>query len=205
MRDYDGKTATERVAERREQLIRAGFQLFGQYGYGGTSIRAVLRQAGMIDRYWAENFADLDSLLAAVYDRLIDEELTACRAAIAATSGGSEGARAMITTIAGLLEKDPYRARIHLREVLSGGPVSRGLRRKGFDRLAQLLADLLPDTPGTDDRQRVLLSLGVVAAADEYLLMWLDDPPSMTRDDVIDLVMLIFDSVAMAFASSPAR
>ena len=60
MRDYDGKTATERVAERREQLIRAGFQLFGQCGYGGTSIRAVLRQAGMIDRYWAENFADLD-------------------------------------------------------------------------------------------------------------------------------------------------
>ena len=205
MRDYDGKTATERVTERREQLIGAGFQLFGQYGYAGTSIRAVLRQSGLIDRYWAENFADLDSLLAAVYDRLIDEELTACRAAIAATSGGSEGARAIITTIAGQLENDPYRARIHLREVLSGGPVSRELRRKGFYKLAQLVADLLPDTPGADDRQRVLLGLGVVAAADEYLLMWLDDPPNMTRDEVIDLVMLMFDSVVVGLTSIPAR
>ena len=69
MRDYDGKTATERVTERRDKLFEAGFELFGQHGYAGTSIRAVLRQSGLIDRYWAENFADLDSLLAAVYDR----------------------------------------------------------------------------------------------------------------------------------------
>ena len=126
MRDYDGKTAIERVTERRDKLIDAGFELFGQHGFAGTSIRAVLRQSGLIDRYWAENFADLDSLLAAVYDRLIDEELAACRAAIEATSGRSEAARAMIDTIAGFLEDDPYCARIHLSEVLSGGPVSRG-------------------------------------------------------------------------------
>src|ERR1700739_498559 len=102
MRDYDGKTATERVSERRDKLIDAGFELFGQHGYAGTSIRAVLRHSGLIDRYWAENFADLDSLLAAVYARLIDEELASCRAAIVATSGRSEAALAMTCTVAGL-------------------------------------------------------------------------------------------------------
>ena len=43
MRDYDGKTAAERVAERRERLIDAGIELFGERGYAATSIRSVLR------------------------------------------------------------------------------------------------------------------------------------------------------------------
>jgi AcrR family transcriptional regulator len=197
MRDYDGKTAAERVIERREKLIDAGTDLFGEHGFAGTSIRAVLRQAGLIDRYWVENFADLDSLLAAVYDRLIDEEVAACSTAIDKTYGGSEGARAMITTIADFLHDDPHRSRIHLCEVLSGGPVSREQRRKGFYRLAQLVADLLPAAPlRGDSRQRLMLGVGVVAAADEYLRAWLYYQESITRDDVIDLVMLVFDSVA---------
>jgi AcrR family transcriptional regulator len=196
MRDYDGKTAAERVIQRREKLIDAGFDLFGEHGFAGTSIRAILRQAGLIDRYWAENFADLDSLLAAVYDQLIDEEVAACRAAIDKTSGGSEGSRAMITTIADFLQGNPHRSRIHLCEVLSGGPVSREQRRKGFYRLAQLVADLLPATPCDDSQQRLMLGVGVVAAADEYLRAWLYYQESITRDDVIDLVMLVFDSVA---------
>jgi AcrR family transcriptional regulator len=200
MRDYDGKTASERVIERREKLIDAGLDLFGEHGFAGTSIRAVLRRAGLIDRYWAENFADLDSLLAAVYDRLIDEEVAGCRAAIDATAGGSEGARAMIATIADFLQDDPYRSRIHLSEVLSGGPVSREQRRKGFYKIAQLVADLLPATPQGDSRQRLMLGVGVVAAADEYLRAWLDHRDGITRDDVIDLVMLVFDSVAADLA-----
>jgi AcrR family transcriptional regulator len=202
MRDYDGKTATERLTERRDKLVDAGFELFGQHGFAGTSIRAVLRQSGLIDRYWAESFADLDSLMAAVYDRLIEEELAACHAAIAATSGGSEAARAMIDTIAGFLEDDPYRARIHLSEVLSGGPVSRGQRRMAFYKLAELVADLLPATG--DSRQRLMLGVAVVGAADEYLRAWLDDPEGMTRNDVSDLVMLVFNSVARSLSPSPA-
>ena len=201
MRDYDGKTASERLTERRDKLIEAGFELFGQHGYAGTSIRAVLRQAGLIDRYWAESFADLDSLMAAVYDRLIDEELAACRAAIEATSGRSKAAHAMIDTITGFLEGDPYRARIHLSEVLSGGPVSREQRRKGLYKLAQLVADLLPATG--DSRRRLMLGLAVVGAADEYIRTWLDDSDGMTRNDVIDLVMLVFNSVAACLTPSP--
>jgi AcrR family transcriptional regulator len=107
MRDYDGKTAAERIAERRERLIDAGVELFGDRGYAATSIRAVLQQSGLRDRYFGESFADLDSLLAAVYSRLIDEEISGCAAAIDKTSGGSEGARAMIDTITRSFEKNP--------------------------------------------------------------------------------------------------
>ena len=52
MRDYDGKTAAERIAERRERLIDAGVELFGERGYAATSIRSVLQQSGLRDRYF---------------------------------------------------------------------------------------------------------------------------------------------------------
>jgi AcrR family transcriptional regulator len=205
MRDYDGKTAAERVAERRARLVDAGLELFGEHGYAGTSIRAVLRQAGLRDRYFGESFADLDALLAAVYDQVIDEELAACRAAIDATTGPSERPRAMIDAISRLLEDNPGHARIKLREVFSGGPIVQKQRQEGLRQLAQLVADLLPEADGVDDRHRLLVGVGVVAAADAYLLAWLDGELDVSRQDVVDLVTQVFDSVAARITLSPSR
>jgi AcrR family transcriptional regulator len=205
MRDYDGKTAAERVAERRARLVGAGIELFGEHGYAGTSIRAVLRQAGLRDRYFGESFADLDALLAAAYDQLIDEEVSACRVAIEATTSASEGARAMIDAIGRLLEGNRGHARVKLREVFSGGAMVRVQRQEGLRKLAQLVADLLPEADGVDDRDRLLLGVGVVAAADAYLLAWLDGELDVSRQEVVDLVAQVFDSVAAGIAISPSR
>ena len=196
MRDYDGKTAAERVAERRQQLIEAGRVLFGEHGYAGTSIRAVLRQAGLIDRYFGENFADLDALLAAVYDQIVDEEVAGCRAAINATQGGSEGARAMVNAMASSLQGDPGRARIKLREVVSGGPLARQQRQVGFHKFAALVADLLPPAGPEKAREQQLLAVGIVAATNELLMAWLDGEQGLTQADVVDLVMTMFDAIA---------
>ena len=38
----------------------------------------------------------------------------------------------------------------------------------------------------------------------KYLRAWLDDQEGMTRNDVSDLVMLVFDSVARCLIPSPA-
>jgi AcrR family transcriptional regulator len=196
VRDYDGKTAAERVAERRERLIDAGIELFGERGYAATSIRSVLQQAGLRDRYFGESFPDLDSLLAAVYARLIDEEIAACAAAIDKTNGGTEGARAMIDTITRSYKKNPGKARIKSREILSGGPVAHEQRRAGLRRLAQQVADLLPPGTALNRSDVLLLGFGIVAAADELLMTWMDGAEGLTRDRVVDVVMLMFDATA---------
>ncbi|SPM32460.1 hypothetical protein MRAB57_258 [Mycobacterium rhizamassiliense] len=206
MRDYDGKTAAERVAERRARLIDAGIELFGEHGYAGTSIRAVLRQSGLRDRYFGESFPDLDSLLAAVYDQLVADEIAGSRAAIEASKGGTDGARAMIDAISRELEGNPGRGRIKLREVISGGPLARNSRQAGLAQLAQLVADLLPATPKVSDRDRHMFGLGVVAAADAYLLEWLNGESGLSRQDVVELVAALFDSIACRLgAKTPAR
>src|SRR6201991_1443170 len=201
VRDYDGKTAAERIAERRERLINAGVELFGDRGYAATSIRAVLQQSGLRDRYFGESFADLDSLLAAVYSRLIDEEISGCAAAIDKTNGGSEGARAMIDTITRSFEDNPGKARIKSREILGGGPVAREQRRAGLRRLAELVADLLPPSTALSSSDVLLLALSNVAAADELLMTWMDGAKGLTRERVVDVVMLLFDATAHRISS----
>ena len=196
MRDYDGKTAAERVKERRQRLIDAGYVLFGERGYAGTSIRAVLREVGLPDRYFGENFADLDELLAAVYDQIVDEELARCRAAIDATPGGSEGGRALVDALASSLEGDPGRARIKLREVISGGPLARQQRQVGVYKFAALVAELLPPVRPDKAQEQLLLAAGIVAATNELMIAWLDGEQGMTRADVVDLVMTMFDAIA---------
>jgi AcrR family transcriptional regulator len=202
MRDYDGKTAAERVAERRQRLIEAGHALFGEYGYAGTSIRAVLQRAGLRDRYFGESFDDLDALLAAVYDRIVDEEVARCRAAIDATPGGSEGGRALLDALASSLEGDPGRARIKLREVISGGPLARQQRQVGVYKFAALVAELLPPAQPDKTQERLLLAAGIVAATNELMIAWLDGEQDLTRGDVVDLVMTMFDALADRLAVS---
>ena len=128
--------------------------------------------------------------------QLINEEVDSCRAAIEATSGGSEGVRAMIETLSRSLEGTPSRARIKLREVISAGPVSRAQRQRCHQKLARLVADLLPQSATVTPRDRMLLGRGVVAAAEKLLLAWLDNESNVSREDVVELVMVFFDAVA---------
>jgi hypothetical protein len=76
---------------------------------------------GLRARYFAENFADLDDVMAAVFDRIVEGKV------------------------------DPRRARIKLREVLATGPVSRSHRQKAMASIGAILNDLLPPATGASD------------------------------------------------------
>jgi AcrR family transcriptional regulator len=195
MRDYDGKTAAERIAQRREQLIAAGFEVFGTQGYRNASIRGVLEEAGLRPRYFGENFASLDELMAAVFDRIVDGELECSHDAIAGTEAGSEPAPAVMTALFDYLEADPRRARIKLREVLAAGPLSRARRNVAMERIGALLADLMPQTPTESDHDRQVYGLGVAAAGYELLIARLDGHPGMTRERVIEAQNLLYQGV----------
>jgi hypothetical protein len=62
---------------------------------------------GKIVGLLAKTLADIDSLLAAVYDRLTEEQAPLCRTVIATAATPSEGARAMIDALCGYLEESP--------------------------------------------------------------------------------------------------
>jgi hypothetical protein len=102
----------------------------------------------------------------------------------------------MVDALAGSLENDPGRARIKLREVISGGPLARQQRQVGVYKFAALVAELLPPARPDKAQERLLLAAGIVAATNELLIAWLDGEQALTRADVVDLVMTMFDAIA---------
>ena len=45
-------------------------------------------------------------------------------------------------------------------------------------------------------------AFGIVAAADEFLMTWIDGAEGLTRDRVVDLVTLMFDAIAHHISSA---
>src|SRR4051794_16661626 len=80
---WRGTTAEERLAPRREKLVQAGFELLGEHGPAGTTVRGVCAHAGLNPRYFYESFADLDELMGAVFDLVMEENTALTLAAIA--------------------------------------------------------------------------------------------------------------------------
>ena len=76
-RRYRGITASERRAQRRERLLQAGLELFGTQGYASTSIRAVSAEASMNSRYFYESFSSREDLLYYVYERIVQDIVSA--------------------------------------------------------------------------------------------------------------------------------
>ena len=134
---WGGSTAEQRASERRARLLDAAHELLAEDD-AAVTVRAVLRTAGLNPRYFYESFADLDELLAALYDEQLALLAARVESDLAAPAGGPAAViRAGIESVLRHLTEDPRRARV----LISGWPGNAVLgrrRRQGF--LAQIQA-----------------------------------------------------------------
>src|SRR5438105_12011502 len=98
VRPYNGVSAEDRIAARRERLLDAGLQEFGTRGYAQTGVKDICRAAGLTDRYFYESFKDSSELFVAVFDRVTERLFTIVEHAAAAAPPEPEAiARAAIS------------------------------------------------------------------------------------------------------------
>ncbi|MET8809432.1 TetR/AcrR family transcriptional regulator [Streptomyces sp. NPDC004546] len=195
MRTYGGVTAEERASLRRRRLMDSGLELFSSRGYAGTSIRAVLRHAGLKDRYFAESFTSLDDLMAALMRDIYEEQITRCADAIATDQPLRDRARSMIDLIAGLPVEDPRKGRVKLTESLGAGPLTARERRLGLQRMSDLVGSLLREGLHDPRIDPTTLSVAVVGAVSEMLLSWFNGELCISREELVDQGLLLFEAI----------
>ncbi|MEU2623808.1 TetR/AcrR family transcriptional regulator [Streptomyces sp. NPDC007157] len=204
MRTYGGATAEQRASLRRRRLMESGLELFSSRGYAHTSISAVLRHAGLKDRYFTESFSSLDDLMAALVRDIYEEQITRCAAAIDTDQPLRDRARNMIDVVVGLPLQDPRKGRVKLAESLGAGPLTAGERRRGLQRMSGLADSLLREgiqDPGIDTAS---LSVAVVGAVGEMLLSWFNGVLDLSREELVDQGLLLFEAlVEHASTTSP--
>ncbi len=193
-RRYGGRTADERREQRREQLIEAGLESFGTVGFSNTSIRAVLRESGLAERYFYESFASLELLLVAVHEHIHAVVLEQVR--IATSEAGSDieararaGLRAFIETIT----SDPRWVRLKLQELGgSAGEEVQKFRRRAQVTFAEMLMAYGP-TEATLARhlEPHALARAVVSAVESLIDAWAAGELRVSLDGLIDHAVVI--------------
>lgn len=170
-RRYRGAEADERRAQRREQLIAAAVQVYGERGYQNATVKAVCEAAGLTERYFYESFANSEALLLASYETVTHRLLhTLERAAEEAGGDSQHRVLAMLRAYFGALQCEPRSARVFLVEI-------RGVSKLVDEALAVSLCDfgaLLARTLGpAGSTPDPMLAAGVAGGIVHVALYWI--------------------------------
>ena len=188
-RDYGGRTATQRRAERRERLLAAGLELFGTEGYPAVSIERLCATANVSTRNFYEEFPSRESLLIALHEQ---NTVRAYEAVLAAVAGEldatmpqrvSKAIRAYVSTAAA----DPRWTRIAFVEVVGVSPAVEAHRTQWRERLSQLVeaeAALAVSRGEATDRSYKLTSMAFFGAVNELVYQWSNNGRQVPLEDI---------------------
>jgi AcrR family transcriptional regulator len=89
----------DQVAERSRQIVTAAYELLGEGGLEGLTIRAVLQKTGLARRAFYERFAGKDDLMLAVFEETIRLAVNLCSEQVRALSDPIERLKLVVTNI----------------------------------------------------------------------------------------------------------
>lgn len=122
-RVYRGISEEDRRAERQKRLIETAIEAFGTRGIRDVSVRDICAASGFTPRYFYESFADLDGLLQATVDVLMQDLADDLKAALRAhvQAEPRSALRAFVRAYLEFLRKDPRVTRILMFEIYGMG------------------------------------------------------------------------------------
>ena len=190
---YRGVSASERAAERRGRLLEATLEVWASAGPKVT-MTAICAQAGLIERYFYESFADTDELLGAVYDRVAAALATTVEQAM--TDAGDsvpDRTRAGIRAVLGFSSEDPRRGRVLFTDARAN-PVLAARRAVAQDVLRELVltesGQVFPDSDPVATRVGAAMYTGAMAElAQDWLAGHLGDDLDAVVKHAFRLVM----------------
>ena len=145
-------------APQRERILDAAEHLIAAHGCAGTSIEALVKEAGVSSVTFYEFFAGKEDCFVAAFDRAVEvgaEELM--RIAAAAELSWPEQIATGLRVVIELIAVEPERARLCLIEAQTGGPQLSIHFEAALDRVAaklrkgRALATAPPDLPATHE------------------------------------------------------
>jgi AcrR family transcriptional regulator len=197
-RAYRGVSADDRRAARRAALIEAALDCLHDDGVAGVRVRSVCTRARLTPRYFYESFADLDTLLVAAVDAVVDEVADRSLAALAATPADlAAQVRAAIEAGYAVVATDPRKASALLVAASGHGPL-RERRHKLVTDFADLIIDGLPVLHGLGLPQRRTAratALFLMGGAADVIEAVLSGRLRMSRTQLVDQLSALWVAV----------
>ncbi len=187
-RRYGGKSAEQRRAERRAQLVEAALEIWQDQGWAAVTMRGVCAQAGLTDRYFYESFTDRDALLGTVWDQMRDETLDMLTSVIASVSdeGALDQLRAVLDAVVHHIADEPARAQIIFGDH-AGSAVLEQRRRDTVQMATDLMIGLARPflREGVDEQALRVNTLLGIGGFIELMLAWRSGLVESTTDEIV--------------------
>ena len=183
----------------------AAFHLLATEGSTATTVRAVCARARLNPRYFYESFDELDALVVAVYDSVIDDLRAVVRAAVVAAGEDLRDAvRAAVAATVRYVDEDRRRGRVLYVEALGNEALNVRRMQTGFDLVELVHRDTARRRGGSGSVQLDRLGAAMlVGGFSEIVAAWLDGRIDMTPDELVESTTDLFVAVADAAAQRP--
>lgn len=170
--------------ERREQLLDLGVSLLARRPLEDLTIDALAEEAGISRGLLYHYFGDKHAFREAVVRRAVEDLIA--QTAPPATGGPLDRLLASLTAYVDYVEANREGYRSIVRAAAGGNEELRRLYEQARAALTDRIftedaqGDLVGDTPAVR-----LMVRGWAALTEELVLAWLDDPGSMSREDLV--------------------
>ncbi|MFI7449619.1 TetR/AcrR family transcriptional regulator [Nonomuraea sp. NPDC049714] len=189
---FEGQTAEQRLADRRERLLTAAYSLFSTPGFHAVTIERLCSEAHISNRAFYECFDGREGLLQALYERDVEEALTQVAKAIAEASVTPEDQ--FVDGVTRYLEfatADRRRARIMHVEALRVSSIENA-RRQALRRFAEVFQEVVINLPGNRPQDPYLIALGLHGVFQELIREWLEAGTPPSTELLVGTVINIF-------------
>lgn len=154
VRGYGGISAADRRTERRNKLLAAGRQIWGESGVTEVTVRGVCTAAGLTSRYFYEQFPNREALLFAISDDVRDELINALVTAGVGDPGTlADKLTSALTAFLDIIAADPHIHRIATGDVSSVAGLAEH-RTHILEMVADLIVRLAPSVLSTETPAR---------------------------------------------------
>ena len=188
-RRYGDRTADERRAERRVQLMQAALSVYGATGFKTASVKAVCMKAGLTERYFYESFINGEDLLKQCFLE-VNRALIARMREAAVQDGRAplERVRAALLVYFQEIKKHPTSARVFLIEMASVSEATEALISQSLDEFGALLMEVFDDSRPTSS----LLLRGVIGGGLHIARAWVGTGYAESVDSVADAALQLY-------------
>lgn len=198
-RSYGGRSAAERVADRRARLVDATVAVLAEQGEAHTTMTAICAAAGLTERYFYESFATLDDALLAALETVCEEIAQVAVSTLEATEGTPDArVHAVMAAFVDLVVRAPARAQVAVIHS-SANPRLRARRHELVAMFADLVASeaatLYGEAAWPPGRARIH-GLVYIAGFAELVASWLAGDVTMSSDELVDTAVVLFASIS---------
>ena len=197
-RTYRGKSAHERVTERRARLVDAAIEMLAAHGEAGATMTAICNQARLTERYFYESFPNRSEALRAAVDHVAAEIADEMVHVMGQTTGPPEQrVRATMTAFTAYLVREPAKG---LVIVVQAGivPALRSRRAELLESFADLVATeavaLYGDRVWPPAQARIH-GLVLIAGLAELYGAWLTGRIVISEEELVEIASDLFTAM----------